>query len=519
MARDEIQITVTEDKNENLKPSEEPNGGPSTSNNPSDEVQITEVGIDKFKFLRDADQAPSTSDKPLIQKVPKILRSCYGDDYQQYFEPTSVSIGPLSYQGEIKRDSRMERGEKCKVELARMFIKAGNVENFYKNVKKEIDHLRNCYDNVGKGKIRALNDEDLALMFLVDGCALLQFIALDVKDAWKSFGDDFFLLEKVDFFLLENQLPYRLLEILIDSFAEASSVELTGINPKELFQKFITEFINRSFFSLSPQEKHQTEIDYFKPPPLHLLDLLRRRLTMDYQGEKQDPTKTDDFWKTLTNDEDRCTPIGICAPIRKGKKSDSVPNKSKQWPSIRNVRELKDKGIRFKAWENGGAITEIDFKDHYCMATLTLAPIVLHNATVPLLLNLIGYELCPDFKGTCKVTSHLSFFDSLIDNGEDVKRLRHAGVLHHGLGSDEAAAELFNKISGILVPNLKMDLELRRKIHDYCNKSCLSGLCANILVKLTHTYFRSPWSFLVFLGALAGLIMTGMQTYKSFRED
>ncbi|GKV48549.1 hypothetical protein SLEP1_g55350 [Rubroshorea leprosula] len=512
MARNEIQITVTEDKNENLEPSEEPDGGPLTSDKPSDDIKITNDESTNLKSLRDADADPSTSDKPLkIQKVLNIVRSCYGQDCERYFIPTSVAIGPLNHRRETKKDSRIERGKEWKRKLAGMFIKKGEEENFYKNVKREIKNLRNCYNDIEQ--LETWNDEKLAWMFLVDGCALLQFIALDVYDAWEFFSDnDPVRIEKADFFLLENQLPYHLLEILIDSFAEFSGEELgPEFQPKPFFKELIKEFINRSFSSLSPAQKHQTDIDYFEPPPPHLLELLRRRLTIDYKGEKKHPTKKDDFWKTLTNDEE-LSAVG-CAGIGIGKKSDSVPNKSKHWPSIRNVRELKDKGIHFKARENGGAITDIDFNERNCLAILTLAPIFLHDtSTVPLLLNLIAYELCPDFKETCKITSQLSFLNSLIDNGEDVKELRDAGVLAHGLGSDEAVAELFNKMSGILVPNLKIDLELRRNIHDYCNSK------KSHLIELIHTYFRSTWSFWVFLSALAGLIMQGMQTYYSSRE-
>ncbi|GLT59359.1 hypothetical protein SLA2020_321800 [Shorea laevis] len=154
------------------------------------------------------------------------------------------------------------------------------------------------------------------------------------------------------------------------------------------------------------------------------------------------------------------------------------------------------------------------------MTTLMLAPIFLHNTTVPLLLNLIAYELCPDFKENCEITSHLSFLHSLIDDGEDVKELRDAGVLHNGLGNDEAAAELLNKIGGILVPNFKVDSELIRDIHEYCNsyKSHFSSVRASVEAKLTHTYFRRLWNFFVFLGSLADLILTGTTIYYSSQE-
>ncbi|GLT27016.1 hypothetical protein SLA2020_260410 [Shorea laevis] len=519
MARDEIQITLTEDEIEKLKPSEEADIGPLTSNKPSDEIQITfnEDEIKKLKLLEEADAGVSTPNKPLIQEVTQKLISCYSsEECRGYFKPTSVAIGPLNHRKGTNLDSRIERGEKCKLKLAAMFINfsESTKEDFYKNVKKEIYRLKNCYDSNGVGN---WNDEELAWMFLVDGCALLGFIALDMMGLWQEYTADFDLvdIEKVDLFLLENQLPYRLLEILIDSFCEVSSEESTE-NPMEinskLFKNLITEFVTRSFLILTGQQQHQIQVDYSPPhppheqqqeeedPPQHLLELLRRRLigvkSKEKSDEEQKRINKDGFRKTLTGDT------------------------SEHWPSIRNVKELKDMGIRFKAREKGGAITDIDFKDHCCMPTLTLAPIFLHNTTVPLLLNLIAYELCPDFKETCKITSHLSFLDSLIDNGENVKELRDAGVLHNGLGSDEAVAKLFNRVSGILLSNLNIDLELRRNIHEYCNnKSHPRYLCATAMAKLIDTYFSSPWSFLVFLGVLAGLIMTGIQAYNSFREN
>ncbi|GLT44262.1 hypothetical protein SLA2020_181710 [Shorea laevis] len=379
-----------------------------------------------------------------------------------------------------------------------MFIhsSAGRVQDFYKNVKKELNSLRDCY-NFKEGQ--KWTDEKLAWMFLVDGCALLLFIILDVSDEWEKFRVITGLagIEKVDLFLLENRLPYQLLEILIDSYAEFSVVELLQ-NRKKLFKKSITKFINRSFLSVTAQEEEQQQQQQ-EEKPVHLLDLLRRRLMgvkSKKKGEKEERINKDGWLDTLLKGD-----------------------KSKKWLSIRNVKELKEKGIRFKARGKVDAITKIEFNDRCCMPTLTLAPMSLHNTTMPLLLNLMAYELCPDFEEDCKITSHLSFLDSLIDDREDVKELRDAGVLHHGLGSDEAVAELFNKISRILVPNLKMDSELRR-IHEYCSKkSHLNRLCPSVAVKLTETYFRSPWSFLVFLGALAGLIMTGMQTYNSFHEN
>ncbi|MBA0860120.1 hypothetical protein Goshw_014218, partial [Gossypium schwendimanii] len=48
----------------------------------------------------------------------------------------------------------------------------------------------------------------------------------------------------------------------------------------------------------------------------------------------------------------------------------------------------------------------------------------------------------------------ICFLDSLIDEAEDVKDLRDAGILYNGLGSDEEVAKLFNKMNTDLVPRV-----------------------------------------------------------------
>ncbi|GKV49624.1 hypothetical protein SLEP1_g56365 [Rubroshorea leprosula] len=422
------------------------------------EITLTESEGEKLKSLEEAVPVSSPLNKPLIQMAPQILRSCYGkEDWERYFKPTSVAIGPLHHRRENGKDSRMERGEQCKLKLAAMFIERckGTGEDFYKNVKREIHTLKYCYNFE---EVQKWSDEELAWMFLVDGCALLQFIVLDVKDAWEEFSvdNDLVSIEKVDFFLLENQLPYQLLEILIDSFDRAFSVHFPDIYPSESPKQSIAEFINRTFLILTAQQRHQIQIDFPQPyPGYHLLDMLRRKL-MGEKDEKAKEINNNGLLEKLTGD------------------------KSKHGPLKSNVRELKDKGIRFKAKEKEGAITDIDFKNRYRMATLTLAPIFLHNTTVPLLLNLIAYELCPDFKEKWEITSYFSFLNSLIDNAEDVKELRVAGVLYNGLGSDEAVAELLSKTSGILVAvalektALSDEYFIKRKL--YPNVDFYSGL-------------------------------------------
>ncbi|KAG5062362.1 hypothetical protein JHK85_003545 [Glycine max] len=83
-----------------------------------------------------------------------------------------------------------------------------------------------------------------------------------------------------------------------------------------------------------------------------------------------------------------------------------------------------------------------------------LPEIVVDDTTAATVLNLIAYEMCPDFENDYGICSYVSFLDSLIDHPDDVKALRSEQILLNSLGSDEKVANLFNTISTDLVPDM-----------------------------------------------------------------
>ena len=65
-----------------------------------------------------------------------------------------------------------------------------------------------------------------------------------------------------------------------------------------------------------------------------------------------------------------------------------------------------------------------------CFGFLRLPPIIVDDSTRPKFFNLIACEMCPDFNNDYGVFSYISFLDSLIDEANDVKELRKAGILY-----------------------------------------------------------------------------------------
>ena len=141
-------------------------------------------------------------------------------DFRKYCEPRVVSIGPIHH-GKPK----YRLAEEYKLTLAENFIgESGKTEKeLYMVIKNNIEQLRKCFD---EEVIHNYNDEALSWMLFVDGCATLKFIDSVVHNNVKRFqiknGQVAFVQQ--DLFLLENQLPYRILDDLIKNSKEGKKL-------------------------------------------------------------------------------------------------------------------------------------------------------------------------------------------------------------------------------------------------------------------------------------------------------
>ncbi|KAJ0078867.1 hypothetical protein Patl1_23805 [Pistacia atlantica] len=384
---------------------------------------ITISPVEKFKSLDGAIVQVTCPQK--IQKVPSILRD--KNNFTKHYEPRVMAI-----------------------------------------VRREIKDLRECYEKEATAPFP--DDDDLAWMFFVDGCALLHYIDFAVTDkedtTIKEFKEkgikiDYLVYVQQDLFLLENQLPYRVLKLIMSCMSNQTPMIIS-------IEKFVFGIIK------APRKKHE-QLDHKlleKENPIHLLDLLRTRLL-----------RLDDKENQMS-----CAIVG--QPIEN------------DLQFFRNVEELKAAGIRFRPRDTG-CLKDITFE----FGTLRLPSIQVDDSTASKFLNLIAYEMCPDFLNDFGVSSYVVFLDMLIDQAQDVKELRDKQILHNFLGSDEEVAKLFNEIGTDLVSNPNIYRDVKSKIQRrYDNKLMTS------MAQFFHEYFRSPWSAIAFLAAIIALASTVAQT-------
>ncbi|KAL8245842.1 hypothetical protein R6Q59_007058 [Mikania micrantha] len=143
-----------------------------------------------------------------------------------------------------------------------------------------------------------------------------------------------------------------------------------------------------------------------------------------------------------------------------------LSNKEETLRSLYRKLDESENGIHFKPSETK-SLAHIEFCKGcwwFSAAKVKLPPITVDDSTKPMLLNLIAYEMWSRDASDAGVTSYVYLLDTLLDNPEDIKVLRKAGVLENSLGSDKEVAKLFNEIGTDLVPNNLAYMEAKNMI-------------------------------------------------------
>ncbi|KAJ6300597.1 hypothetical protein OIU76_021400 [Salix suchowensis] len=193
--------------------------------------------------------------KPNIPEVPVQLKG----NKRECYRPLAVSIGPYHYSDS---EGKLQQVEKLKFRMMIKFVEDSKAprEDFYINVKKELQKARGCYDESITEKF---SDEEFIKMMFIDGCFILQFMhCLDNESLEMSDRQIFHV--KQDLLLLENQLPFAVL----DSLRKQSCC----LSYEGLLQVHV--YLGK----LLLQEKKKVSLDWSPPPgktqPDHLLQLL-----------------------------------------------------------------------------------------------------------------------------------------------------------------------------------------------------------------------------------------------------
>ncbi|KAK0595960.1 hypothetical protein LWI29_011441 [Acer saccharum] len=203
------------------------------------------------------------------------------NDNFKNLKPRVVSIGPFH-----AKNSNLQVTKWMKLKLAALFIKDSGIDRngLYKTIVEKIADFKGCYtDEAIEGYN---NDQELAYIFRVDGCAILHYMIIcafetEVRDDMLKqlkIKKDIMALVQQDVFLSDNQLPYELLEHLMG----LSNKHYEEKELKHSLEKFILDSINAPPDLYEANQKNYQKawtIPRWKDKkPLHLLNLLRTTL-------------------------------------------------------------------------------------------------------------------------------------------------------------------------------------------------------------------------------------------------
>ncbi|KAF5932348.1 hypothetical protein HYC85_028519 [Camellia sinensis] len=282
-------------------------------------------------------EGESSSSHKKLPKVPEMLQQT--ESNKKCYEPEVVSICPYHH-----NKAKLKSFEKLKVRFTKEYVNSYKPKTsataLYKQVADVAGEARNCY---AEDATKSFDDRDFTLMMFLDGCFILQYIHYmndEEEEAKMKMKNHEKAFVQRDLFLLENQLPFKVLQALM-----TMNSEFAGEKGLELINKFIQNT---------------------RPILLAL--------------------------KT----EEEATPTFS--------KNSSTKRERNNWYSYRSVQELKTAGINFRPNKKGRFVTGVRYEPLFIKAILRLPPMTIDDSTQSLLLNLVAYEMSPDSPNDFEVT-------------------------------------------------------------------------------------------------------------------
>ncbi|KAG2669220.1 hypothetical protein I3760_14G024400 [Carya illinoinensis] len=463
--------------------------------------------IDTDRSALDALEASRCPDNYCIYRVPKRLRKVNNMAYT----PRLVSIGPFHHRSEVLKD----------MDTQKLLI----LKNFCNRTRKSIKDLKDII-RPKEEKIRSCYSETILLssegflnMILLDAIFILELFCekdsrsskahVEDSESSKAHKEDFenskaqkkdsenskadqidYILSRPclergilhDLLLLENQLPFFVLEMLYQKFYQNEKAD-TNQKPTLL------ELSCRFFGDLDKYHRRKPE-SYFKDLEVRLNDEVKSvKHFTDLVRYIFCPTKTEE----TKLEPNRCI--------------ENVRNNNKHLRGT--ATKLDEAGLKLTKPDSERELLQIQFPDNKCLETfpcfnlswllsclpclksdclersmqrcLEVPPLLLDDKTEGLFRNLMALEQC-HYPSKTYICDYIVLLDDLITTKEDVRLLVEKEIIVNELGSSAAVTKLVN--------NLALEIEESGN-PDY------ETLCEKV-----NDYYKSPWNRLV--GILTG---------------
>ncbi|KAK4721180.1 hypothetical protein R3W88_011413 [Solanum pinnatisectum] len=429
------------------------------------------------------------SRKRQIPKVPLFMRidNQKSDDY----DPKVVSLGPYHH-GKLE----LNFVEDFKPKALEMFIHGSNKKQdfFLEEILREIDDFRSCYLEEFVNKY---NDYEFARMMLLDACFILNDIEISTRstpnsaskqsNTIKHLGIAVYLVTRRDLYLLENQVPFLVLKLLVK--LRYDDDQGGGYHS---FEEKVKSYCSQMFFDKQEDIKMKENTIIETDPP-HLLEVFRRVLVNGSDNEANaTQLRSYDF---------------IFDYFRNCWRKNHLSHKSGLLTNVfRSVMDLKSKGIHLRP-SGIDSLKGVRFTSHYYYGKLKLPCWYVSSYTKVFFMNMIAYELCPNGPIDRDV-SYINFMKSLVISPNDVKELREEKIIFNTLGSDEEVVQVYKGLKTYGADDPLLFKNVKRNIQEHYNSKGKTWIA-----ELIDTYFNSPWPLIALIVTVFLTFLTIVQTY------
>ncbi|KAM5573487.1 UPF0481 protein [Rosa sericea] len=421
-------------------------------------ADIAAIGSDLISSMNNIMSENSIlSTKCCIFATPKLLLK----DNEKYFLPKAFAIGPVHH-----GKPELQEAEQIKLKYTRDLIVRVSEWNdtIVKDLVEEIASLEEQARQYYAVPVK-FNKAEFVKLLLVDGCFIIELFR-KCGGATLVYRDDPvcgrpFLREVLytDLFLLENQIPWMVLDRLF------SRTTRTGASP-------LTRLTLLFFRSLGTGGLDLETEDSFMPSTLdqskHILELLRNSLV----------------WSTM--------PEGGALDT---------------WELIPTASSLMEAGVKFKKGSTSNGLLDIKFSH----GVLEIPPLVIVDTTQAFFRNLISYEQCYHWCDP-RITSYATLLDLLINTPKDLDILCENGIIQNWLSPEDGTQSFNNLYDNAAVADFYY-LELCKEVNKYCKRRWPRWRAMYV-----RNHFSSPWAIASLLFAAILFILTLLQTVFTIRN-
>jgi len=417
-----------------------------------EDYDMTRDIVTRLNSMVDSCTPQQDLSKCCIYKVPNLLRNVKPEAYT----PQLISIGPLHH-----GDATLEIMKREKLICFREFI--GNRMSDERIIDL-VNIIRNKEKNIRQYYSKNFNDirsRDFIEMILMDAVFIIEFIkeSNDVEDGPKHFEPWMMSDIKEDLKLLENQLPFFIIEEIYDEVNRARQ-ELTSIP----FLRLATFHFGKYGFS------QRVNTDPKVQGSRHFTDLLRN-LMLDGVNVR----RSDVFYTT--------------------KLKYSAVMLRKAGVRFRVAKEKCMLNIRFEKGVLEIPLLEVDYSfERFVRNIMALEQFLYQNEAY--------------------ICNYIKFMDNLINSAEDVDLLVEKGIILHWPGDNAALSNMFNKLNentGDTSSTCYDDICRQMNAHYEYRWNHMKA-------NLRHVYFPNVWRGTATVAAAILLILTLIQTITSVKS-